>query len=69
MSILHTSPNGTNGLLYALTMTGTFLTEHWYLVVMVVFGFVHVLIAWRRGKREEELHAIKIQALKDKPSP
>jgi hypothetical protein len=46
-----------------MTMMGTFLTENWYLVIMVVFGFIHVYVAFQRNVREKELHEIKVRAL------
>jgi hypothetical protein len=46
-----------------MTVTGTFLTENWYLVGMFIFGLVHVLIAMQKNQREKELHAIKIKTL------
>jgi len=58
-----TGHNGTNLLVYVMTMMGTFLTENWYLVIMVVFGFIHVYVAFQRNIREKELHAIKVKAL------
>ena len=65
MNSLNTGHNGTNFLLYVMTMLGTFLTENWYLVIMVVFGLVHVYVAWQRNVRERELHDIKLAAAKD----
>ena len=65
MNSLHTGHHGTNCLLYVMTMLGTFLTENWYLVIMVVFGLVHVYVAWQRNVRERELHDIKLAAAKD----
>lgn len=65
MNSLNTGHNGTNFLLYVMTMLGTFLTENWYLVIMVVFGLVHVYVAWQRNVRERELHDIKIAVAKD----
>ena len=65
MNSISTGHNGTNFLLYVMTMLGTFLTENWYLVIMVVFGLVHVYVAWQRNVRERELHDIKLAAAKD----
>ncbi len=63
MNTTDTGHNGTNLLVYVMTMMGTFLTENWYLVIMVVFGFIHVYVAFQRNIREKELHAIKVKAL------
>ena len=68
MNSLNTGHNGTNFLLYVMTMMGTFMTENWYLVVMVVFGFAHVYVAWQRNNREKELHNLKVKALEEKSS-
>jgi len=65
MNSLHTGHNGTNILLYLMTTLGTFLTENWYLFIMVVFGFAHVYVAWQRNNREKEIHALKIKSLSD----
>jgi len=46
--------NAGNILLYLATLTGTFLVENWYLVIMVVFGGIHAYAAWRKHKREEQ---------------
>jgi len=49
-----TGSNTANILLYLATLAGTFLAEHWYLVIMVFFGGIHAYAAWRKHKREEE---------------
>lgn len=64
MNTTDTGHSGTNLLVYVMTMMGTFLTEEWYLVIMVVFGFIHVYVAFQRNVREKELHKVKIEALK-----
>lgn len=56
--------NGTNTLLYIMTMVGTWATDNWYLILMVVFGAIHALVAWQRNKREKELHLIKVNNIK-----
>lgn len=65
MNTTDTGHTGANLLIYAMTMMGTFLTDEWYLVIMVVFGFVHVYVAWKRNGRENELHEAKIESLKN----
>lgn len=65
MNTTDTGHTGTNLLVYVMTMMGTFLTEEWYLVIMVVFGFIHVYVAFQRNVRERELHDIKLAAAKD----
>lgn len=64
MNSISTGHNGTNFLLYAMTMLGTFLSNNWYLVVMVIFGLVHVYIAWQRNTRDKEKSDLEIAALK-----
>jgi len=61
-----TGHNGTNLLVYLMTMMGTFLTENWYLVIMVVFGFVHVYVAFQRHQRDKKKFDIEMAALKAK---
>lgn len=68
MNTTDTGHSGTNLLVYVMTMMGTFLTEEWYLVIMVVFGFIHVYVAFQRNVREKELHKVKIEALKSADS-
>lgn len=63
MNTIDTANNSTNIVVYLMTVTGTFLTENWYLVGMFIFGLAHVLIAIQKNQREKELHAIKIKAL------
>ena len=65
MNTLNSGTNVTNFLLYGMTMLGTFLTENWYLVIMVGFGLVHVYVVWQRNVRERELHDIKLAAARD----
>ena len=48
-----TGSNFANIMLYAMTLAGTFLAEHWYLVIMIVFGGIHAYAAIRKHKREE----------------
>lgn len=64
MNSMNTGHNGTNFLLYLMTVLGTFLSQNWYLVIMVIFGLAHVFVAWQRNSREKELHDLKVRALK-----
>lgn len=53
--ILNSAGNtGANGFVYLVTLLGTFLTDNWYTIVMVVFGGAHVYFAYRKYKRDEE---------------
>ena len=64
MNSISTGHNGTNFRRDAMTMLGTFLSNNWYLVVMVIFGLVHVYIAWQRNTRDTEKSDLEIAALK-----
>ena len=66
MNSLSTGHNATNFLLYVMTMLGTFLTENWYLVIMVVFGLVHVYVAWQRNVRDKKKFELEMKALQTK---
>jgi len=48
-----TGNNVINTIVYTLTAAGTFLTDNWYTILMVVFGGLHAFVAWRRHKRDE----------------
>lgn len=48
-----------------MTLIGTTLTEHWYLIGMFAFGAVHAYVALQGNKRNKELHELKVQALTD----
>lgn len=60
MSTIETGSNSSNAVVYAMTLLGTFVTDNWYLIIMVLFGLVHVFIAIVRNKREDELHKAKL---------
>ena len=66
MNTTDTGHNGANLLIYAITMMGTFLTEQWYLIIMVVFGFVHVYIAYQRNQRDKKKFELEMEALRVK---
>lgn len=51
-----------NGIIYGLTLLCTFLTDN-YLLVMIIFGFCHVVFVYEKDKREKELHRLKIKRL------
>jgi hypothetical protein len=59
-----TGHNGTNFLIYAMTMMGTFLTENWYLVIMIAFGLVHVYVAFQRHLRDEKKFKLESEAMR-----
>lgn len=65
MNSVNTSHNETNGLLYLMTMLGTFMTENWYLVIMVVFGFIHVYVAFQRHLRDKKKFEIELRKLNE----
>ena len=65
MNTTDTGHNGTNLLIYAMTMMGTFLTENWYLVIMVVFGLVHVYVAFQRHLRDKRKFDLEMKALEE----
>lgn len=47
-----------------LGVLGVFIEENWYLVLMVLFGATHAIIAYYRNNREKELHRLRIMRLK-----
>lgn len=62
---MHNSTNSvTDFILYLFTLIGVFLTDNWYLILMVVFGGMHALVAHQRNKREKILHQLKVERLK-----
>lgn len=63
MNTTETGHNGTNFLLYAMTMLGTFLTDNWYLVIMVAFGLIHVYVAFQRHLRDKRKFELEMQKL------
>lgn len=66
MNTTDTGHSGTNLLIYAMTMMGTFLTENWYLVIMVVFGLIHVYVAFQRHQRDKKKFDLEMESLKAK---
>ena len=66
MNSISTGHNGTNFLLYVMTMLGTFLSQNWYLVIMVIFGLVHVYIAYQRNQRDKKKFELEMKALQAK---
>lgn len=49
--------------IYFFTVVGVFISENWYLILMVVLGVVHAIVALHRNAREKELHRLRIQRL------
>lgn len=66
MNSADTGHSGANLLIYAITAMGTFLTEEWYLIIMVAFGFVHVYIAYQRNQRDKKKFELEMKALQTK---
>lgn len=63
----HTQPTGNSFgdfVLYLFTLLGVFITDNWYLVLMVLFGATHALVAYHRNNREKELHRLRMMRLK-----
>jgi hypothetical protein len=63
MNSVNTGHNETNGLLYLMTVLGTFLSDNWYLVIMVVFGLVHVYVAFQRHLRDKKKFELELKKL------
>lgn len=61
MNTIETGSSSSNLIVYAMTLIGTFMTDNWYLVIMGIFGAVHVFVAIRGHKRAEELHKLKLK--------
>jgi type II secretory pathway component PulF len=66
MNITATESSSTNVLLWAMTTMTTFVTDNWYLIIMVIFGFVHVLVVWQRDRREKYKFKLEIELLEKK---
>ena len=63
MNSVSTGHNETNVLLYLMTVLGTFLSDNWYLVIMVVFGLVHVYVAFQRHLRDKKKFELELKKL------
>ena len=50
--------------LYLFTLLGVFITDNWYLILMVLFGAIHAIVACYRNSREKELHRLRMMRLK-----
>lgn len=68
MNTTDTGHSGANALIYLMTMMTTFLAENWYVVIMVVFGFVHAYVAFQRHLRDKKKFELEIEALKNAPT-
>ncbi len=65
MNSTDTGHNGANALVYLMTLMGTFLTDNWYLVLMVAFGLFHVYIAHQRNQRDKKKFELEMKALRN----
>ena len=63
MNSVNTGHNETNVLLYLMTVLGTFLSDNWYLVIMVVFGLVHAYVAFQRHLRDKKKFELELKKL------
>lgn len=63
MNSVNIGHNETNVLLYLMTVLGTFLSDNWYLVIMVVFGLVHVYVAFQRHLRDKKKFELELKKL------
>jgi hypothetical protein len=63
MNSVNTGHNETNVLLYLMTVLGTFLSDNWYLVIMVAFGLVHVYVAFQRHLRDKKKFELELKKL------
>jgi len=64
VNTIETGSNSSNLIVYAMTLIGTTLTDHWYLIGMLAFGAIHAFVAWQKNKRENEIHALNVEKLK-----
>lgn len=64
MNTIETGSSSSNIIIYVMTVIGTTLTDHWYLIGMFAFGAIHAFVAYQKNQREEEIHALNVAKLK-----